>query len=63
MKKLTSTELSNLWGYSGIGSIGVLSNGQNGYFYNKDTNETTIVMCCSNCGDYSRVTFTGKINK
>jgi hypothetical protein len=61
MIKLKKKELDFLWGFASGKSYDILSNGEKGYSYDKSKNETTIVMCCSNCGDYSRATFNGKI--
>ena len=39
------------FGYAGTDTKGKLTNGQIGI----DKKENILVVCCSNCGDYSRV--------
>jgi hypothetical protein len=57
IKELTKDQLDELYGhYSGDE---VLANAQSGYYVHPKTNEVTIVSCCGNCGDYSRVTVPG----
>ena len=53
MKKLTEKQMDKLWGYCGETDeqYGILHNGETGYC--KETK--TVITCCGNCGDYTRV--------
>ena len=51
MKQLTKEQLENLYGYNGSSENQVLRNGEVGYC----KEAKILVVCCRNCGDYSRV--------
>ena len=50
MKELSDVQIEKLYGYANGEKSDILNNGQWGQ------NGSTIVCCCSNCGDYSRAT-------
>jgi hypothetical protein len=56
MKTLTKKQLEDLYGYW-TGTDEAIGNGQTGMYTDPETEEITIVTCCRNCGDYTRVTF------
>ena len=57
MKKLEKKDLKSLVGYCTY-TTEVIKNGEKGYYFDEKSKKITIVTCCANCGDYSRVVFT-----
>ena len=51
MKGYKKVKASDHFGYSGSSEKSKLTNGQIGI----DKKENILVVCCSNCGDYSRI--------